>query len=495
MIILVTRIFIVFFLCAIGLIFKEDVFSKELSRIPKPKKASFSNMSIFVDAETKVIAAEELKKQFPDAFQSLENVLKELPSITKNSSTADESLKKQLPDVFQSFENVLKGLLSIKKNYSIIVKILSNEDKSLLKGDIASALLHREAYWIDISKESIKVIGTDSFGVLCGITTLEKILHERKGKVYQGSVLDWPDHRIRALHLVLRGTDPENIKQLMKIARYGHYNTLIVEMGDAVILSTNAHIARKDAWTKDVFLDVIQTARENGLTVIPELKLLTHQEKLLKNKYPHLMFNKSTYDPRKEEVYMTVLPMVDEIINLIRPKAFHIGHDEVAGSNEHSKKKWLLKEEEILPSELYLKDTERIHIYLKERGVETWMWGDMLVAAYEFPTILTKNLHGTQDYVSLRDKIPKDIVICDWHYFDGQTEFPSALSFVKAGHKVLGATWKFDKTIKNFSRYIANLPTGGEGMIATTWFHVQKKEWDTVNKIILTSSEAFWNVK
>ncbi len=203
MIILITRIFIVLFFCAIGLVFKEDVFSKELPRIPKPKKASFSNMSIFVDAETKVIAAEELKKQFPDAFQSLENVLKELPSITKNSSTADESLKKQLPDVFQSFENVLKGLLSVKKNYSIIVKILSNEDKSLLKGDIASALLHREAYWIDISKESIKVIGTDSFGVLCGITTLEKILHERKGKVYQGSVLDWPDHRIRALHLVL----------------------------------------------------------------------------------------------------------------------------------------------------------------------------------------------------------------------------------------------------------------------------------------------------
>ena len=85
--------------------------------------------------------------------------------------------------------------------------------------------------------------------------------------------------------------------------------------------------------------------------------------------------------------------------------------------------------------------------------------------------------------------------ICDWHYFDGQSEFPSTLAFVKGGHHVLGATWKTELTIRNFSRYVASLPKGGKGMIATTWFHVQRKEWDIVDNIIKVSAEAFWNAK
>lgn len=67
--------------------------------------------------------------------------------------------------------------------------------------------------------------------------------------------------------------------------------------------------------------------------------------------------------------------------------------------------------------------------------------------------------------------------------------------FAKSGHKVLGAVWKKEKTIKNFSRYIAKMPSGGEGMIATTWFHVQRKEWDVVENITRISAEAFWNAK
>lgn len=254
-------------------------------------------------------------------------------------------------------------------------------------------------------------------------------------------------------------------------------------------------IASKDAWTIDDFVDVIKFAGENGLEVIPELKLLTHQKLLLTNKYPQLTFNKSTYDPRKEKIYAVIFPMIDEIIALIKPKAFHIGHDEVAGHKRWSKKKWLRKDEEMLPPDLFLKDVERLYAHLKKRGVETWMWGDMLIAPEEFPSMLDKHLHGTHGYSSLRNKIPKDIVICDWHYFDEQPDFPSASAFVKDGHKVLGATWKKEKTIKNFSRYISTMSANNEGMIATTWFGALKRDADALNKIIQLSGEAFWNAQ
>lgn len=37
---------------------------------------------------------------------------------------------------------------------------------------------------------------------------------------------------------------------------------------------------------------------------------------------------------------------------------------------------------------------------------------------------------------------------CDWHYWDNRSEFPTVMEFAKNGHKVLGATWKDEKTIK-----------------------------------------------
>ncbi|MBI5197430.1 MAG: hypothetical protein HZA19_02355, partial [Nitrospirae bacterium] len=200
-----------------------------------------------------------------------------------------------------------------------------------------------------------------------------------------------------------------------------------------------------------------------------------------------LMFNALTYDPRKEDTYAVILPVLNEVIDLIHPRAIHIGHDEVARGSR------LLPGEEPLPPELFLMDVERVYTHLAQRGVETWMWGDMLISPEEFPGMLRGPLHGDSGYAALRGKIPTDIVICDWHYFDVQTDFPSAKAFADAGHQVLGATWKNARTTGNFSRYMAGIPSGGMGMIATTWFHVQRKEWNIVEDIIKTSGGAFLN--
>lgn len=119
------------------------------------------------------------------------------------------------------------------------------------------------------------------------------------------------------------------------------------------------------------------------------------------------------------------------------------------------------------------------------------MWGDMLISPDEFPEMLGRHLHGTLPGYgkAMREKLPKDIVICDWHYFDTQKDFPSLAAFKREGFRVLGATWKKDDTTANFSRYAA--AHGADGMIATTWFHVQRKEWDIVDKIIDTSGKIF----
>jgi len=298
--------------------------------------------------------------------------------------------------------------------------------------------------------------------------------------------------QVRALHFVLRGVPLDRAYWMVDEARQAGLNTVVVLVTDGVNLQHAPWRSSSKAWSRDEFKAWADYARSKGIQVIPELKLLTHQEKFFQDANPEMMFNSNTYDASNPVVYQKyVYPLIDEIVELISPKAFHIGHDEVAGHNEYNKKKWLDEGDDILPAEMFYQDVIRLHEYFAKRGIETWMWGDMLISPEEFPGMKSNQLHGRKAGYgkSLRTRLPKDVVINDWHYEDDQAEFPSLSAFKDEGFRVLGSSWKDSRTIRNFSRYAAR--HGADGMIATTWFHVQRREWDVVKRIIRESGEAF----
>jgi hypothetical protein len=296
---------------------------------------------------------------------------------------------------------------------------------------------------------------------------------------------------VRVFHFVLRGVALDDARRMAKEARAAGFNAVQVVLTDGVRLDRAPWKPLPDAWTKAQFITWVSELRAEGLEFIPELKLLTHQEKFFQNEHKELTFNRSTYDPRKEGTYERVFDLLDEVIAIIRPKAVHIGHDEVAGHNAASKEKWLGPGEQMLPADLFLKDVLRIHGYLKQRSIATWIWGDMLISPTEFAGMAPQHLHGSAPGYgkALRDRLPKGIVICDWHYLDEQPAFPSFSTIQEEGFRVIGTTWKKERTIRNFSGYAAL--HGGYGMMATTWFHVQRKEWSVVDRIISASGAAF----
>ncbi len=325
-------------------------------------------------------------------------------------------------------------------------------------------------------------------GTWCSAASL---LHAEELKSAKQEALE-SSTKIRAWHFVLRAVSPDRARWMVDEAHKAGFNTVQVSVTDGVKLSKAPWQPLGDAWSTDEFKEWVNYARSYGMEVVPEIKLLTHQEKFFQGHFPDLMFNKVTYDPRQEAVYTDwVFPLLDEIITLINPRVIHIGHDEVVGWNLRHKLKTLNQGESMLPAELFLTDVLRVHSYLKKRNIETWMWGDMLISPDEFPTMLDRHLHGgTGGYGKImRDKLPRDIVICDWHYFDDKSDFSSLSVMQKEGFRVIGATWKKSETILNFSRYAAE--HSAYGMMATTWFHVQKKEWDIVEKIIKESGKAF----
>jgi hypothetical protein len=90
---------------------------------------------------------------------------------------------------------------------------------------------------------------------------------------------------------------------------------------------------------------------------------------------------------------------------------------------------------------------------------------------------------------ALRDRIPREIVMCVWHYFDRQEEFETVGKLAKEGFREIGASWKRESTMKNLSLFASE--NGANGMIATTWYLVQREQWQEVEDIIHESGKSF----
>jgi len=345
---------------------------------------------------------------------------------------------------------------------------------------------------VNADARRVQISSATPAGIVQGLNRLARELRAGDGKLRAGEVIDWPAHAIRGVHLTLRSVTEPMIKRALDEASLAGMNLLAVQMADVFRLDSPAVQPRRDALSKQQLSRILAYARGSGFKIVPEVKLLSHQEKFFKDRYPELMYNQRTYDPRIDKVYELAFEYLDEVIELFDPYAIHIGHDEIKGFTRRQRRKIFKPGEQALPPELFLQDVQRVYEYLEGRGVEVWMWGDMLVWPDEFPTMNPRHLHGNEAYAAIRPGIPRGIVIVDWHYIDEQPEYPTLTTFVEEGFRVVGAAWKREQTIRNFSAYAAANPDGVEGMLATTWFHLRRREWETMERIIRISGNAFW---
>jgi len=67
------------------------------------------------------------------------------------------------------------------------------------------------------------------------------------------------------------------------------------------------------------------------------------------------------------------------------------------------------------------------------------MWGDRLLDAATFP-YGSWEASKTGSHRAI-EQIPKDIILCDWHY-RRRADYPSVRFFQQKGFRVLPATWK-----------------------------------------------------
>ncbi|MFW9879126.1 MAG: family 20 glycosylhydrolase [Candidatus Thorarchaeota archaeon] len=308
-------------------------------------------------------------------------------------------------------------------------------------------------------------------------------------------------NKIRAFHIPLVGVTHKDfiISLINKIE--GNFNMLIIQINNKLQYDSYNEISSSEGesfnpiryasppLSKKDMIEIVEYAKEKGISVVPEVKLFSHQEHFFRKSHPELMFNEVTYNPRYTEVYKYVFSIIDEIIQIFRPDYFHIGHDEV----REFRRTHPNNASRIPPYQDFAYDINTIANYLNKKDIKTMIWGDMLLNPEHFDVKIKNSLHGdTRDYYKAIKLIDKNVIIIDWHYRWAEDKFPTFDYFVKNGFKVLGSTWKDKITIDNFSTYVCSYRSENAlGMVATTWFHIHKKDLDIINEIINNSAKAF----
>jgi hypothetical protein len=268
-------------------------------------------------------------------------------------------------------------------------------------------------------------------------------------------------------------------------------NPLILRVDYGFQFTSRPEMADKNGLSKEQAQKIAAACKRHQIRIIPLVNLLGHQSwqsncgKLLRvhpefdetpevkfpEKYawpnPDKLYCKS-YCPRHPQVHEVVFALVDEVCDAFEADAFHAGMDEVfyIGEDQCPRCKGRNK------AELFADEVRTIRDHLQPAKRQLWLWGDRL---------LDGTLTGLGEWEASRndthaavDLIPKDVVICDWHYARADQ---TAVYFAMKGLDVVSCSWKNSETataqVKDMVRFressTPQMKKHFQGVVQTIW--------------------------
>ena len=138
-------------------------------------------------------------------------------------------------------------------------------------------------------------------------------------------------------------------------------NTVVIDVGDAIVYDTHPEIALPGAWTKEKLKKELNRMRGLGLTPIPKLNFSAGHDAWLKE-YSR-MLSTPTYYQVCEDLILEVAELFDY------PEYFHLGMDE----------EWCQNKENMIvvrPKRLWWNDINFLFKVCDKAGVRPWVWAD-----------------------------------------------------------------------------------------------------------------------
>lgn len=255
------------------------------------------------------------------------------------------------------------------------------------------------------------------------------------------------------LHVLVENKNAaeELLKEIPGLARLG-INLLIVEVDYNYEYISHPELRGEDPISKETVKRMVSLCRNLKIRLIPEFQSLGHQS-WDKKTFP-LLIQYPQFDetpgqfPDNKDIYCRswcplhpdlnpiIFQLYDELIDAFEADALHVGMDEVFLIASNHCPRCQGKN----PADLFAKAVNDLFDHIvRKRGLGMLMWGDRLIdgAATGYGE-WEASLNNTYPAVDL---IPKDIIICDWHY-EKRKSYPSIPMFLDKGFRVLPTSFR-----------------------------------------------------
>ncbi|MGL1886880.1 MAG: family 20 glycosylhydrolase [Reichenbachiella sp.] len=307
---------------------------------------------------------------------------------------------------------------------------------------------------------------------------------------------------------------PERLNDFMKFMKEdlapGGINTLVLRVDYNYEYDSYPNLRNEDALSKKGIKRLVKEARALNIELIPQINLLGHQswasgiENLLKE-YPEFdetpdvqmpenyewpnedgLYCKS-YCPQHPDVHEVVFALVDEIMEVFEADAFHAGMDEVFYLGDDQCPRCAGQDKAIL----FANEVKLIRNHLNQSDQQLWIWGDRLLEGEQSGMGMWEASENAT--FPAIDLIPKDVVICDWHYERAE---PTPVIFAMKGFEVLSCFWndpivaaahmemvenlKGNANVKMKPKYIGTMQTvwSPAGAFLDSWYNGEQQELD-----------------
>lgn len=233
-------------------------------------------------------------------------------------------------------------------------------------------------------------------------------------------------------------------------------NTLILRVDYGYQYSSHPELVGENALSAADVKKIVAACKKAGITLIPQINLLGHQSwhsslsKLLEvypefDETPHISLPEEyswpnedglyckSYCPLHPGVHAIVFELVDEILDVFESDHFHAGMDEVFYIGDANCPRCGGKDK----AELFAGEVVRIRNHLASRNKKLWIWGDRLIDGKTTGIGMWEaSMNNTHRAIDL---IPKDVVICDWHY---ERPDQTPVYFAAKGFDVVTCPWR-----------------------------------------------------
>ncbi|MBS1948424.1 MAG: family 20 glycosylhydrolase [Bacteroidetes bacterium] len=233
-------------------------------------------------------------------------------------------------------------------------------------------------------------------------------------------------------------------------------NTLLVLVDYHYQFKSHPELTDSFALSKKDVKKIAEACRKNNIKVIPQINLLGHQSwanktgKLLQaypefDETPYIIIPAKYEWPNADNLYCKsycplypglhkiLFDVIDELCDAFETDTFQGGMDEVFFIGEDKCPRCAGRDK----SELFADEVRRIRDHLAEKNRALWIWGDRLIDGKTTGLgIWEASYNNTYRAI---DMIPKDVVICDWHYERADKTAPY---FSVKGFKVITCPWR-----------------------------------------------------